>query len=425
MAWEPPRASRRPVSDRNTSSRSADFTDRASTATDGGVEPVEHRADASGRAPSLGRLRASASSSRAPPRSEAARSSCASSANSRRTLPPGHEPLQLARRALGDDPAVVEQRDPRCEAVGLLEVLRRQEDRDAVGHELADDLPHDPPAARVEAGRRLVEEDDPRLADERHRQVEPALHPARVRRAPAWRRRRSSSNRSSSSATRRRPSSRPRWHRSAIRRRFSSPVNCLSTAETWPVTPIRPRTAAGSRATSWPPTLTSPASAARSVDEDVDRRRLAGAVRPEEREDRALRRRRGRCRRGRPGRRTTCAGRGRGSPGRRWPSPSCRTSREAGPATASLRCRGPRRSAAEPMRATMSKSSGGILLAELLEGVDDLERRLLRRAPVADVADADPAAPAGRLALGVDHPELAPRARRGGRTSRSGRGRRG
>ena len=78
--------------------------------------------------------------------------------------------------------AVVEQRDPVGEPVGLLEVLRRQEDRDAVGDELADDLPHDPPAARVEAGRRLVEEDDPRVADEGHRQVEPAAHAARVRR---------------------------------------------------------------------------------------------------------------------------------------------------------------------------------------------------------------------------------------------------
>jgi hypothetical protein len=47
--------------------------------------------------------------------------------------------------------------------------------------ELADRVPHHPPAARVEAGRRLVEEDDPRLDDERHRQVEPAAHAARVR----------------------------------------------------------------------------------------------------------------------------------------------------------------------------------------------------------------------------------------------------
>jgi hypothetical protein len=35
--------------------------------------------------------------------------------------------------------------------------------------------------ARVEAGRRLVEEDDPRVADESHREVEPAPHAAGVR----------------------------------------------------------------------------------------------------------------------------------------------------------------------------------------------------------------------------------------------------
>jgi hypothetical protein len=37
------------------------------------------------------------------------------------------------------------------------------------------------PAARVETGGRLVQEDDPRAADQRHGQVEPALHPAGVR----------------------------------------------------------------------------------------------------------------------------------------------------------------------------------------------------------------------------------------------------
>ena len=92
----------------------------------------------------------------------------------------GHEPLELGRRALGDDPAAVEQRDPAREPVGLLEVLRRQEDRDAVGDEVADDVPHHPPAPGVEAGRGLVEEDDPRVADERHREVQAPAHAARV-----------------------------------------------------------------------------------------------------------------------------------------------------------------------------------------------------------------------------------------------------
>ena len=93
-------------------------------------------------------------------------------------MPPGTSRLSSAGRALGDDPAVVEQRDAVGEPVGLLEVLRGQEDRDAAGDEVADDVPHRPAAARIEAGRRLVEEDDPRVADQRHRQVEPAAHAA-------------------------------------------------------------------------------------------------------------------------------------------------------------------------------------------------------------------------------------------------------
>ena len=51
-----------------------------------------------------------------------------------------------------------------------------------------------------------------------------------------------------------------------MRRRFSSPVRRESTAENCPVTPITPRTASGSRATSWPATRTSPPSAPINVD---------------------------------------------------------------------------------------------------------------------------------------------------------------
>jgi hypothetical protein len=52
--------------------------------------------------------------------------------------------------------------------------MRRQEDRDPAVDEVADDLPHGPAAARVQAGGRLVEEDDPRVADQGHREVETA-----------------------------------------------------------------------------------------------------------------------------------------------------------------------------------------------------------------------------------------------------------
>jgi hypothetical protein len=45
------------------------------------------------------------------------------------------------------------------------------------GGQVADDLPHGAPAARVQAGGGLVEEYQPRIADQRHGQVEPASHP--------------------------------------------------------------------------------------------------------------------------------------------------------------------------------------------------------------------------------------------------------
>ena len=48
------------------------------------------------------------------------------------------------------------------------------------------------------------------------------------------------------------------------------------------------------------------------------------------------------------------------------------------------------------------RAAGGIL-AELLERVDDFEGRLAWGAAVADVADPEVAAPAGRLAFVVDH----------------------
>jgi hypothetical protein len=92
----------------------------------------------------------------------------------------GDAALELVRGALGDQPAVVEQRDPVGELVGLLEVLRGEEDGGPAGHQLADELPHGAAAARVQAGGGLVQEDDPRVADQGHRQVEPPLHPAGV-----------------------------------------------------------------------------------------------------------------------------------------------------------------------------------------------------------------------------------------------------
>ena len=87
-------------------------------------------------------------------------------------LPPGHQPLEGGRRVVGDDPAAVEECDRVGELVGLLEVLGREEHRDAVGDEGAHVVPQGAPAARVQPGGRLVEEDDPRPRHQGHGQVE-------------------------------------------------------------------------------------------------------------------------------------------------------------------------------------------------------------------------------------------------------------
>ena len=81
----------------------------------------------------------------------------------------------------GDDAAVVDDPDPVGEHVGLLEVLGREEDRHAeVAVEPLDLLPHRRAAHRVEAGRRLVEEQHLGVVDQRGGEVEAALHAARV-----------------------------------------------------------------------------------------------------------------------------------------------------------------------------------------------------------------------------------------------------
>ena len=81
----------------------------------------------------------------------------------------------------GDDLAAVDHGDAVGELVGLLQVLRGQQDRRPFLDALADHLPHAEPAARIEAGRRLVEEDQPGAADQRAGEVESPPHPAGVR----------------------------------------------------------------------------------------------------------------------------------------------------------------------------------------------------------------------------------------------------
>ena len=89
--------------------------------------------------------------------------------------------LESGRRPLGDDLAAIDDADAIGEPVGLLEVLGGQKDgHPLLGGEPLDLLPERAAALRIEAGRRLVEEEDLRPVDERQREVEAALHAARV-----------------------------------------------------------------------------------------------------------------------------------------------------------------------------------------------------------------------------------------------------
>ena len=94
--------------------------------------------------------------------------------------------LELGRRSFGDDRAVVDDQDAVGERVGLIHVVRGEEHRRSqLVAELADMGPEVGPALRIEPGRGLVEEHQPRLVDQPHDDVEPPPLPARERPAGA------------------------------------------------------------------------------------------------------------------------------------------------------------------------------------------------------------------------------------------------
>src|SRR4051794_33037697 len=86
--------------------------------------------------------------------------------------PPTDLPLELLGRALGNHEPLVDHRDPVAESVGLVEVLRRQENRRPSRDEALHQLPETEPTPRVEARRRLVEEQDGWPRNERAAEIE-------------------------------------------------------------------------------------------------------------------------------------------------------------------------------------------------------------------------------------------------------------
>src|SRR4051794_37809410 len=80
---------------------------------------------------------------------------------------------ELARRALGEDAPALDDRHAVGERLRLVEVVRREHDGLAELAQRADRLPGGAARGRVEAGGRLVEEDQLRVADQRQAEVQP------------------------------------------------------------------------------------------------------------------------------------------------------------------------------------------------------------------------------------------------------------
>ena len=75
--------------------------------------------------------------------------------------------LEFRRRSLGDDSAVVDDRDPVRDAIGFIHVMRREEDRDPLGLvQVLDVSPELIAALRIESQRGFVEKEDLRGVQE-------------------------------------------------------------------------------------------------------------------------------------------------------------------------------------------------------------------------------------------------------------------
>jgi hypothetical protein len=88
--------------------------------------------------------------------------------------------LELGGGALAGEPAVVDDRDPAGELVGLLQVLSGQQHRGAIGGEVADQRPQVVAAGGIQAGGGLVQEQHAWAPDQGGGQVQAAAHPAGV-----------------------------------------------------------------------------------------------------------------------------------------------------------------------------------------------------------------------------------------------------
>ena len=85
---------------------------------------------------------------------------------------------EIGDRAAGDDLAAIDDGDALAPPLRFLEVVRREHDRHTGPLELGQHLVDPLPALRINADRRLVEQDELRLMHEAAGDVEPAAHAA-------------------------------------------------------------------------------------------------------------------------------------------------------------------------------------------------------------------------------------------------------
>ena len=88
-------------------------------------------------------------------------------------------PYDVGHRVVLDDLAFVDDRDVAAELLGLIQIVRRQYDRHAGIVDLAHESPHGAADFYVDTGRRLVEYQQARLVHEGSGDHEPPLHTAR------------------------------------------------------------------------------------------------------------------------------------------------------------------------------------------------------------------------------------------------------
>ncbi len=102
-------------------------------------------------------------------------------------VPGAHRPGQLGDVALVQDPAAVDDRDPVAQLLDVGHLVAREEHRDPLRREAADERLHVAHPGRVEAGLGLVEDEQPRAAQERGGDAEPLAHPVGVAADPVAR----------------------------------------------------------------------------------------------------------------------------------------------------------------------------------------------------------------------------------------------